>query len=183
MLGQLETLRSQVSHELAAMIEYPRLDPTRVLRIYKKLNISSIAALKEKLESGEIAGKFGARMDQHVRQALTETHEILLYQAEDVASSVETFLFDKCGASRTEVTGDYRRRVEVLSEISFLIETDNFAGVVSKMERYGGKTELLDAGDSSALFKLSAGPTLKIETANKDKWGIALILSTGSESH
>jgi hypothetical protein len=30
--------------------EYPRLDPKRALRIYKKLGISSIDALKEKLD-------------------------------------------------------------------------------------------------------------------------------------
>src|SRR6059036_2408917 len=39
---QLEALRAEASPELAAINEYPRLDPARVLRIYKKLNISSL---------------------------------------------------------------------------------------------------------------------------------------------
>lgn len=85
---QLESLRAQVSPEVAAISEYPRLDPARILRIYKKLNISTVDELKEKLSSGEIADKLGIQMDQHVRQALTARHEMLLYDADAVASAV-----------------------------------------------------------------------------------------------
>jgi len=42
-LGKLERLRSQVSPELAGLTDYPRLDPKRVLRAYKKLGISSVS--------------------------------------------------------------------------------------------------------------------------------------------
>jgi DNA polymerase (family 10) len=111
-LGQLEKLRSQAAPEVASLTEYPRLDPQRVRRIYKKFNISTVAELKEKLESGSIAEAFGGRMDQHVRQALTETHEMLLYEADYVAQSVEEFLLKIPGVSRVAATGDYRRRVE-----------------------------------------------------------------------
>src|ERR1700730_11116746 len=45
-LGQLEKLRSEATPELAAISEYPQLDPARVLRIFKKLTISSMEALK-----------------------------------------------------------------------------------------------------------------------------------------
>jgi DNA polymerase (family 10) len=78
-LRQLETLRTQVSPEVAAIAAFPRLDPARVLRIYKKLGIGTIEELKERLEAGEIAAKLGERMESHVRQALAETHEMLLY--------------------------------------------------------------------------------------------------------
>ncbi len=49
-LGKLEKLRSQAPPELASLGDYSRLDPKRVLRAYKKLGISSIDALREKLE-------------------------------------------------------------------------------------------------------------------------------------
>jgi DNA polymerase (family 10) len=47
-LRKLEKLRSQASPELASMSDHPRLEPKRVLRIYKKLNISSIDALRDR---------------------------------------------------------------------------------------------------------------------------------------
>src|SRR5438477_3330446 len=46
-LGKLEKLRSNVSPEIAAISAFPRLDPKRVLRIYKKLKIDSVDALRE----------------------------------------------------------------------------------------------------------------------------------------
>src|SRR5206468_2592496 len=38
-LGRLEKLRAQASPEVAGVNAYPRLDPKRILRIYKKLGI------------------------------------------------------------------------------------------------------------------------------------------------
>jgi DNA polymerase (family X) len=182
-LRQLEEIRAQVKPEIAAIAEYPRLDPARVLRIFKKLGISSVEELKAKLASGEIGEKLGARMEQHVRQALADQHEMLLYDADRVVAAVEDYLLTRCPVSRVEATGDYRRRVEVVKEISCLVETDDFPAVIAKLDRYGGGMERLSTGDTSAVFKLSSGLALRIQTGVARKWGLEMILSTGSFAH
>src|SRR5689334_15879296 len=91
-LEKLERLRAEVPPEIAAITEYPGLDPKRVLRIYKKLKINSVTELKEKLESGAVAEHLGERMAQHVRQALTPAREILLYHAQPLAAAVADFI-------------------------------------------------------------------------------------------
>src|SRR5205085_12491068 len=144
-LGKLEKLRSQASPELAGISSYPRLDPKRVLRVYKKLNIGSVESLREKLEAGEIERSLGLRMAQHVRQGLTETHAMLLYQADDLRVAVEEFLRDKCGVREIEVAGDCRRRVDVIEEMVFVVQTDDFPALISKLESYGGRTPLLSS--------------------------------------
>lgn len=178
-LRKAETLRAQVSPEVAAIAAYPRLDPPRVLRIYKKLGIGTVEELKEKLEAGEIAGRLGTRMDAHVRNALQESQEMLLYDAEPLARSVEEFLLERGLARRAEVAGDYRRRVEVVSDLKFLVETKDFSALAVKLERFGGGAERL----SAAVFRLSSGVLLHVEAADRRKWGAALIRATGSESH
>ncbi len=80
-LKTLEKLRSNSTPELVELSAHPRLDPRRVLRIYKKLGISTIEALRSALDSGQIESIFGARMAQHVRYGLIETQTILLYHA------------------------------------------------------------------------------------------------------
>ncbi len=45
-LGKLEKLRAGASPELVGISRYPRLDPKRVLRVYKKLGIASVEALR-----------------------------------------------------------------------------------------------------------------------------------------
>ncbi|HWE00313.1 MAG TPA: PHP domain-containing protein, partial [Bryobacteraceae bacterium] len=182
-LRQFETLRTQVSPEVAAIAVFPRLDPARVLRIYKKLGIGTLEELKERLEAGEIAAKLGARMESHVRQALAETHEMLLYDADPIAASVREFLLTRCGARRATAAGDYRRRVAVLSELVFVIETDQFPALVSRLERFGGRAERLSADEKTAVLKLSSGILLRVQSAVPDEWGLELIRYTGSQAH
>jgi DNA polymerase/3'-5' exonuclease PolX len=62
---------------LADISAYPRLDPKRVMRVYKKLNIGSVDELRAELENGAIEKALGAGMAQHIRQGLMETHAML----------------------------------------------------------------------------------------------------------
>jgi DNA polymerase (family 10) len=182
-LGKLEKLRAQASPALASIGAYPRLDPKRVLRIYKKLDISSVAELREQLENGAVEKALGQRMAQHVRQGLTETHGMLLYRADDLRDAVEEFLVAKCGVRRAEVAGAYRRRAEIIEEMDFIIETDDFPSVVSTLQRYGGRTPLVSSSQDAALFTLSSRIQLRIKQASPKDWGLSLIEATGSKGH
>jgi DNA polymerase (family 10) len=126
---------------------------------------------------------FGVRMAQHIRQGLTETHAMLIYRADNLRSSLEEFLLGKCTVKRAQVTGDFRRRVEVVGEISFLVETNDFPGVVGRLQRFGGRTPLVSANRHEAVFALSAGILLRLRAASEDEWGLRLIACTGSKAH
>ena len=182
-LGKLEKLRSEATPELASISAYPRLDPKRVLRIYNKLKIASVEALREELESGAIEKAFGLRMAQHIRQGLTENHAMLLYRADDLRLAIEDFLLGKCRVRRAEVAGDYRRRVEVIEEMVFIVETDEFPSVIATLQRYGGRTPLVHASKESARFALSSGIQLVVHFASRALWGHSLIACTGSQAH
>jgi DNA polymerase (family 10) len=182
-LRMLESLRTEVGPEIAALSEYPRLDPKRVLRIYKKLEISTVEALKEKLQTGEVEKELGVGMAHHVRAALSEANEVLLYDADPVVAEIQRFLAGTGKVKRAVATGDYRRRVEVLSGISFLIQTDDFPDVVEKFQSYGGKSERLSASETRAMFKLPSRLILTVENASKAKWGLAELFATGSDEH
>ena len=182
-LASLEKLRSNASPELLSISTYPRLDPKRVLRIFKKLHISSVEALHEALESGAIERIFGSRTAQHVRQGLVQTGAVLLYHAHDLVLSIETYLLKRAGAVRVEAVGDYRRRVEVIEELSFVVETEDFAKLTSQMERYGGRIALVESNKYSAVFALSSGPLLRIALTDAKNWGLSLIRRTGNKAH
>lgn len=67
-LKKLETLRRESSSELAELNNFPRLDPKRVMRVYKKLGISNVTELRSRLENGEIEKVLGSTVAQHIRQ-------------------------------------------------------------------------------------------------------------------
>ena len=182
-LRKYDDLRANAKPEVASVSDYPRLDPKQVQRVYKKLKIGSVEALRANLESGEIEKTLGARMAQHIRNGLVEAQSILLYKADELRAEVEEYLLTRCGVKRLQVVGDYRRRVEVVRDLSFVIETDDFAAVVSRLERYGGRMPLLASEDSSATFQLSAGLLLRVQAVDPEHWGLALVGLTGSEAH
>src|SRR6202020_10573 len=78
---------------------------------------------------------------------------------------------------------DYRRRFETIEELSFIVETDDFARLIARLERYGGRTPLVAFTKTSATFSLSSGVLLRIDQAAKENWGLALIKCTGSQAH
>lgn len=182
-LRTLEKLRSNSSPELVELSAHPRLDPLRVLRIYKKLGISSIDALRCALYEGQIQSIFGTRMEQHVRFGLVETHTILLYHAHPLCAGIEHFLLNRADAGYVEAAGDYRRRVEVIDQLDFLVQAEDFNHVVEAVKRYGGGTSLIESTPDSARYSLSSGPLLHLQLGAKKNWGAALIRATGSTAH
>jgi DNA polymerase (family 10) len=181
--GKLEKLRAQVTPAVASITGHPRLDPKRVMRVYKKLGIFSVDELRQRLESGEIEKLLGARMAQHIRQGLTEMHAMLLYRADDLSAAIEAFLLGRCAVKRAEAAGDFRRRVDVIEELVFVIETNDFPAVVTRMQRYGGRTPLVSSGKEHAVFSLSSGLLLRLQLADKDDWGLHMVTCTGSKAH
>src|SRR5437868_12001866 len=182
-LGKLEKRRAQVTPAVASITSHPRLDPKRVMRVYKKLGISSVDELRQRLESGEVEKLFGTRMAQHIRQGLTETHAMLLYRADDLSAAIEGFLLGPCVVKRAEAAGEYRRRVDVVQELVFVIETDDFPAVIARMQRYGGRTPLVSSGNDYAVFSLSSGLLLRLQLAGQDDWGFHMVVCTGSKTH
>jgi DNA polymerase (family X) len=182
-LTKLEKLRGEAPPAIAELSAYPRLDPKRVMRVYKKLNISSVAELRQRMESAEVEKTFGTRMAHHLRQGLTEMHAMLLYRADELRELIEKFLLNECRVRRVEAAGDYRRRVEVIEEMFFVIETDYFPDVVERLQRYGGRTPLIDVGPDHASFAHSSGIVLRLQLATNKDWGFHMTACTGSKAH
>ena len=182
-LTKLERLRGEATPAVAELSAHPRLDPRRVMRVYKKLNISSLSELRQRIESGEVEKVFGNRMAQHIQQGLTETHAMLLYRADDLRELIEEYLLRACHVSRAEAAGDYRRRVEVIEELVFVIETDDFPMVVERMQRYGGRTPLVEG---ARTMRPSLSPQeflLRLQLAADKDWGFHMAACTGSKAH
>jgi DNA polymerase (family X) len=114
---------------------------------------------------------------------VTETQAMLLYKAHELRQAVEDFLLDVCKVRAVDAVGQYRRRVETIEELSFIVDTDDFAALIARLERYGGRTPLVASTRTSATFSLSSGVLLRIDQATKENWGLALIRCTGSKAH
>jgi DNA polymerase (family 10) len=182
-LGKLEKLRGQASAPHAEISSYSRLDPKRVMRVYKKLGIRSVEELRARLENGDIEKRLGLHMAQHIQHGLRETHAMLLYRADNLCEAVQKFLIQSCGVRRAEVAGDFRRRVDVIQELVFVVETERFPMVIKRMQHYGGHLPLLSSTRNRALFAMSSGIHLQLRLATHRNWGSQMLVATGSDLH
>ncbi|HWF07596.1 MAG TPA: PHP domain-containing protein [Bryobacteraceae bacterium] len=182
-LGKLERLRADVPTGAASIGDYPRLDARRVIRIYRKLGIESIEALREHLESGEIERQFGARMSQHISQGLNEPGAMLLYHADPLQATIEEYLLGCPGVQRVEAAGASRRRVEIVQSLVFVVDTDDFPALVPRMQKFGGDTPLTSQTTGHAAFRLAAGIALHLRHEEPARWGLRMIGCTGSVAH
>ncbi|HEX4275917.1 MAG TPA: PHP domain-containing protein [Bryobacteraceae bacterium] len=182
-LGKLDRLRADAPAGAASIGDYPRLDARRVMRIYKKLGIDSIDALRQRLEAGEIERHFGARMSQHISQGLGEPQAMLLYHADPLQATIEEYLLGCPGVKRVEAAGAGRRRVETVERLVFVVETNDFPALVSRMQRFGGDTPLLSQARGRATFRLAAGIVLDLRQEEPSRWGLRMIACTGSATH
>jgi len=181
-MKQLDAMLAQTKPELIELTMWPRLDPQKVARIYKKLNITGIEELRRRLDSGEIRETMGARMDFHVRQGLDERPRMLLPTANDAADKIEAFLKSIRGVTRVARVGSLRRKVETVGDLNFLVATSNSPSVYRQFAKFGGVTETSERGDARR-FALSSGVGVTLVCVDLEQWGLALILHTGSAKH
>ncbi|HEU5078793.1 MAG TPA: PHP domain-containing protein [Opitutaceae bacterium] len=182
-LGQMEMPLASIPPEVAAVGEYPALDPKRVARVFKKLGIETVSALKQKLEDGTIRASFGARMADHFRNAFRDSTLVLLDDADQLAVEIERFLLTRCNVTRAELAGDVRRRVESISEIVFVIETDDFSATLKRVKTFRGGIDLIETAGRDATFQLPGSVMLTLHGATSINWGTAVVLATGSPAH
>jgi DNA polymerase (family 10) len=109
-LPHLDRALSKLPAGLLELADRPGLDPKRVQRIYKKLQISNLAELKSGSIRGEIRDKLGSRLDFHIRQGLDDRPRMLLWQADKIVPQLERILRAIPGVSRVEGVGSVRRR-------------------------------------------------------------------------
>jgi DNA polymerase (family 10) len=182
-LRHVQELRAAAPAETTEIAQYPGLDIRRVRRAYKKLGIGSVSELRDKLESGEVLAKLGPRMAQHIRQGLSESSAMLLYEADKLVPAIRRFLVDQCGVSAAEPAGEYRRRVEVVDDLALLVETGDLESALTKLQEFGGRSEIVSAAPTEGTLHLSSGVLLKVIASTRPQWGLNLILATGSAKH
>jgi DNA polymerase (family 10) len=182
-LLQLEKLTSKLPPELAELSAKPSLDPQKVLRIYKKLGIKSLAELQRALDRGKIRDAFGPKIDFHVRQGLQDRPRMLRWDAIDFESQVRQFLSRRPEVTRVEIVGSFRRRQDTVGDLNYLVTGKSASSIFKAFAKFGAVQETESLSRNKMRFRLSAGRTVTLEWTTAKNWGYAQIIATGSAEH
>jgi DNA polymerase (family X) len=165
---RLAAMREEVPQGVLEMLRIPGLKPERVNKLHKELGIASVADLEDAARSGKLAATkgYGPAFQAKVLQGLEMSRQpqgLHLHRASE-SLRVATDQIGRAHPEWTRITaaGEFRRGCELVGRLA-LIAVDPTA-----------------CGDDKTIEQ---GDRLIIRVVPPDRYGIALLLATGSDQH
>jgi DNA polymerase (family 10) len=163
----LEAMRGNAPEGVLEMLRVPGLKANQIRKLYSDFGINSLAALEEAANTGRLKSlkgygpAFQAKVLQGIEisrrphgRHLHKASAIIQYAINEIARVHPTWI-------NITVAGDFRRGCELISDLS-LVAVDPQHHDDTKVIKYGELTVYL------------AGP---------ERYGVALLLATGSQQH
>lgn len=187
----LEELLQKTPSGILEVLEVKGLGPKKVKVLWEEMNITSTHELMEACQSGQVAKikGFGEKTQESIIQVLefkAANQGKWLYA--DIEGAVSDLLDNlaKLNSINDIVTvGEYARKLEIITEVEFLIATDDRKGAFEALAKIQG---LAFNEKKSSPFKwrgklIDPELSLIIHLTSKDDYVKEKILRTGSKAH
>ncbi len=185
----LERLREEYPPGLIDVLRVPGLGPKRVAQLYREQNISSVAALKQAIESGalkDVSG-FGPKALQNIAQGIERleqtTQELPLGEALALANSLCDLLRQAPIMERVEIVGDVRRGCETVPSIELLARCDNFRSALDVFTTLPVVLDVVERTMSAARVTVRGGFEVLLRCSGPADFGASRLSMTGSPAH
>jgi DNA polymerase (family 10) len=160
-------MRQEIPSGVLEMLSVPGLRPDKILKLYKELGISSLADLKQAALEDRLkpVKGLGAALQAKILRGIESKREGArhLHRAAALLAAAEANLRQSHpGLKRITPAGEFRRGCELVSHLAIVAE----APVLE-----------------SAPQTLVPSPQLTVHLADAKRYGITLLLATGSERH
>ena len=190
---EFEELAAQVPEGVVAMMQVPDMGPKKAKRLWKELDIDSVAKLQAAAQAGELRALkgFGAKSEEKILKGI----ELLARRSDDrtpigAARPLATSIVDGLRAllpadaiQRIEIAGSLRRWRETIGDVDILVVSPTPADVI---EAFGGLPQVSDviaSGETKASVILTTGLQVDLRVVEARHWGAALQYFTGSKEH
>jgi len=192
-------LLTKIPPTLLELLTIPGVGPKGVKAVYEKLNVTSIAELKDALKIGSLAqlAGFGDKKAAAIAKGIEfrekSTGRIRLDQAQEAAGLVGEFLNGLSGIQRIQPAGSLRRWAETIGDVDILVAAKKGKQIIQGFTGARFVQEVLAAGPTkgSAIILLGS-PLGQTETAPvhvdvrvvpQESFGAAAQYFTGSKQH
>ena len=184
-----ETLRAEFPPDIFELFTLPGLGGKKIKALYEKLNVGSIAQLKEACESDRVAELpgFGKATQEKLCRAIEERSKHAgSFQLGQIAAEAETVQDDLRAleeALHVCIAGSYRRRKEIVRDLDFIVAT-NAPAVVSKFFiSHPLVDSVLVHGATKSSVRLRSGIQCDLRVITAAEYPFALNYFTGSKEH
>lgn len=187
-----QELLQQVPSGVFDLLEIPGIGPKAAQAMWKELGITSVAELKERLDSPELQAlpRMGKKTIENIRQAIAFSEQtqdrIPLGLALPIAEQLVEALRQVPGVAKAEYAGSLRRGRETIGDLDFLVATDDPEAARQRFTTDPAVTQVLAQGDTKCSVRLSilnVAVQADLRLVPEASYGAALMYFTGSKEH
>ena len=184
----LEKLESQIPPGVVDLLMISGVGPKMAGRFYRELGIESIEALHEACRKQLIRSMkgLGPKKEQAILQAIEKRMDhqenMLLHEAEALATEIQELLQQVDGVRRLQVTGSLRRRKETIKDLDFVVATDE-SDAVAEAVRAWPHAQDLTGGEHKLTFRWGGVHQVDIRLVRPAEFASTVLHFTGSKEH
>lgn len=187
----LETLKEKTPIGVLEMLKIKGLGTKKIKTIWQQMGIEDTTALLEVIEKGELSKVkgFGEKTAQNIKEMLLflEANKYKLHysKAEKIANELCETIRKEFSNDLIEVTGEIRRRLEIINEIKLVVGTDSKKEVINYFNTLPSIIyDEQHSGPKTWRGKLKeGGVTLVFKFSSKKKFYNTLLSTSSSPIH
>ena len=191
--AELEALKEEVPAGVLEMLQVPDVGPKTASRLWKELDLTTIAEAKAAAEAGQIRGLkgFGAKSEEKLlkgidllakradgRTPIGKARPNALEIVEELRSALPDGTID-----RLEIAGSLRRWRETIGDLDILVVSQQPVMVMEAFRALSVVDDVIGAGDTKSSIVLTSGLQVDLRVVEAQHWGAALQYFTGSQAH
>ncbi len=174
---------------LLEITRLPGIGAKKVKTLWLELDVTTVDDLDDAAKDGRVAGLpgFAEKTQQKIIKSIVEYRQRLasntLGEADVVVPPLVAYLLDQDQVSAAEVTGAYRRRVEVVSDLQVLVASFDPAAVVQSCGDFSEVQGVGELEGSTCTVFLRGGVKVELRFVAAVSFATSLLILTGSEGH
>lgn len=189
-LAYYERLKSEFPEGILELMQVPGLGPKTTRRVWKELDVTTVAGLEEAIESGRLAElpglgkKTAENIARQLQFARTKSQRMPIARAMPIAERLVTALNERCpGIDKLVVAGSLRRFEETIGDIDLVCTAKDQAQVLDAFVSLPNVAEVIGHGDTKASVYLSDGLQADLRVVEDRLFGSLLQYFSGSQQH
>ena len=190
--GELEfydKLVASVPSGLMDLLEVPGLGGKKIKALHEQLGVDSIDSLTKACKEGEVAKLkgFGAKTQEKIlsgiknREAYAARH--LWWDARAVVERILPALQALPDVERAEAAGSFRRGMETVGDLDFIVASSNPAPIMEWFVGMEGISEVTAHGETKSSIRMEGGMQADLRVVPTEQFYFALHHFTGSKDH
>ncbi|HEY4230082.1 MAG TPA: helix-hairpin-helix domain-containing protein, partial [Thermoanaerobaculia bacterium] len=184
-----DELRATFPAGLRECLRVPRLGAKKVKTLFDALGVDSLDALERACLDGRLTGirGFGPKSAQHILKGIGfvrgASGRFRYATARARALSIADALLATGLATRVEVAGSLRRRLEIVNDIDLVAASEKAAELSAWFRTLGDVQDLIGSGETKTSVRFFDGLAADLRVVSEEAFPAALLYFTGSKEH